>query len=143
VGDRANRRHKPWRVGAHRLPVRRAAIKLRDLRGTWPLTIEWQRLTTEHGPRPRQRSTTPACVRTDRGLGASARTERELPDATEDCKYAVAMAYRIRFVIEQRPRGISHELHLTTAGPPTYRRVAQRMHQLISDVHPALKAFTS
>jgi len=148
VGDRANRRHKPgraWERTDYRFDVCCDYGAFRDLQRHRPLTIEWQRLTTEHG------SEAPAAI-DDAGLradwdevmGASARMERELLDAGLEgtAQYAVAMAYRIRFVMQMNAREAMHltELRSQPQGHPTYRRVAQRMHQLIGDVHPALGA---
>jgi len=70
--------------------------------------------------------------------------ERELLDAgLEDAaQYAVAMAYRIRFVMQMSAREAMHltELRSQPQGHPTYRRVAQRMHHLIGEVHPSIGA---
>ena len=52
VGDRANRRHKPgraWERTDYRFDVCCDFGAFRDLQRHRPLTIEWQRLTTEHG----------------------------------------------------------------------------------------------
>jgi thymidylate synthase ThyX len=48
-------------------------------------------------------------------------------------QYAVAMAYRIRFVMQMSAREAIHliELRSSPQGHPTYRRVARRMHELI------------
>ena len=53
------------RLGAHRVPVRRVCDygAFRDLQRHRLLTIEWQRLTTEHGYEIPPRSTRPACAR--------------------------------------------------------------------------------
>ena len=63
-------------------------------------------------------------------MRASAAMERELLDAgLEDAaQYAVAMAYRIRFVMQMNAREAMHltELRSQPQGHPTYRRVAQR-----------------
>ena len=50
-------------------------------------------------------------------------------------QYAVAMAYRIRFVMELNAREAMHliELRTTPQGHPVYRRVGQQMHRLIRD----------
>ncbi len=52
------------------------------------------------------------------------------------------MAYRIRFVMQMTAREAMHltELRSQPQGHPTYRRVAQAMHRLIGDVHPAIGA---
>ncbi len=56
------------------------------------------------------------------------------PRATDVAPYAVAMAYRIRFVMEMNAREAMHliELRSSPQGHPTYRRVAQEMHDLIA-----------
>src|SRR5205814_7331132 len=60
----------------------------------------------------------------------------------EASQYVVAMAYRIRFYMDMNAREAMHlvELRSTPQGHPVYRRVAQRMHRLIEEVHPAIAA---
>jgi thymidylate synthase ThyX len=146
VGDRSNRRHKPgrsWERTSYRFDVLCDYGAFRDLQRHRPLTIEWQRLTTEHGyetPAPIDH----AGLRADweRVMQASAETERTLVDEgfVEQAQYAVSMAYRIRFVMQMTAREAMHltELRSQPAGHPVYRRVAQTMHHLIAEVHPAI-----
>jgi thymidylate synthase ThyX len=49
--------------------------------------------------------------------------------------YGVAMAHRVRFVMQMNAREAMHliELRSTPQGHPVYRRVAQRMHTLIAE----------
>jgi thymidylate synthase ThyX len=56
--------------------------------------------------------------------------------------YTLPMAYRVRFYMEMNAREAMHliELRSTPQGHPAYRRVAQRMHQLIAERHPAIAA---
>jgi thymidylate synthase ThyX len=146
VGDRSNRRHKPgrsWERTSYRFDVLCDYGAFRDLQRHRPLTIEWQRLTTEHGyETPAQIDE--AGLRSDweRVMQASAETERALLDAgfVEQAQYAVSMAYRIRFVMQMTAREAMHltELRSQPAGHPVYRRVAQTMHRLIADVHPVI-----
>ena len=151
VGDRANRRHKPgraWERTDYRFDVYCDFGAFRDLQRHRPLTIEWQRLTTTNG------FDTPSAIEDaglrsewDRVMDASASMDRDMRDAgfDETAQYAVSMAYRIRFVIQMNAREAMHltELRSQPQGHPTYRRVAQAMHRLIADVHPALGgAFT-
>ncbi len=146
VGDRSNRRHKPgraWERTGYRFDVLCDYGAFRDLQRHRPLTIEWQRLTTEQGyETPPQIDE--AGLRSDwEGvMQASAETERALLDAgfVEQAQYAVSMAYRIRFVMQMTAREAIHltELRSQPAGHPVYRRVAQQMHRLIADVHPAI-----
>ncbi len=146
VGDRSNRRHKPgraWERTSYRFDVLCDYGAFRDLQRHRPLTIEWQRLTTEHGyETPAQIDE--AGLRSDweRVMHASAETERALVDAgfVEQAQYAVSMAYRIRFVMQMTAREAMHltELRSQPAGHPVYRRVAQAMHRLIAEAHPAI-----
>ena len=114
VGDRGNRRHKPgraWERTDYRFDVLCDYGAFRDLQRHRPLTIEWQRLTTEHGfetPSPID----DAGLRADwdRVMEASSRMERELLDAglQDAAQYAVSMAYRIRFVMQMTAREAMH-----------------------------------
>ena len=151
VGDRSNRRHKPgraWERTDYRFDVCCDYGAFRDLQRHRPLTVEWQRLRTELG------YDTPSAVdesglrpEWEEVMAASAAMERRLRDEglEEAAQYAVAMAYKIRFVMQMNAREAMHltELRSQPQGHPTYRRVAQEMHRLIGGVHPALgQAFT-
>ena len=146
VGDRGNRRHKPgraWERTGYRFDVLCDYGAFRDLQRHRPLTIEWQRLTTEHGfETPSQIDEAGLRSDWDRVMEASARMERELLDAglQDVAQYAVSMAYRIRFVMQMTAREAMHltELRSQPAGHPVYRRVAQAMHREIAEVHPAI-----
>ena len=116
---------------------------LRDLQRHRPLTIEWQRLTTEHGFEvPAQIDDAGLRADWDRVMDASARMEQGLLDGglPDVAQYAVSMAYRIRFVMQMSAREAMHltELRSQPAGHPVYRRVAQAMHREIAVVHPAI-----
>ncbi|CAN5725601.1 FAD-dependent thymidylate synthase [soil metagenome] len=146
VGDRSNRRHKPgrsWERSSYRFDVVCDYGAFRDLQRHRPLTIEWQRLTTEHGyETPAQIDDAGLRAEWERVMQSSAETERALIDAgfAEQAQYAVSMAFRIRFVMQMTAREAMHltELRSQPAGHPVYRRVAQSMHRLIADVHPAI-----
>jgi thymidylate synthase ThyX len=60
----------------------------------------------------------------------------------EAAQYAVSMAYRVRFVMQMTAREAMHliELRSQPQGHPTYRRVAQEMHEAIARVHPSIAA---
>ena len=49
--------------------------------------------------------------------------------------YAVALAFRIRYVMQMNAREAMHVLELRSGqqGHPVYRRVVQQMHRLIAD----------
>ena len=54
--------------------------------------------------------------------------------------YPLCFAYRIRYVIDLNAREAMHVIELRSGqqGHPTYRAIAQEMHRLISEVHPAV-----
>jgi thymidylate synthase ThyX len=146
VGERSNRRHKPgraWERTSYRFDVLCDYGAYRDLQRHRPLTIEWQRLTTEHGhDTPVEIDEAGLRGQWDHVLDEGRSMERALVEAgfEEAAQYAVPMAFRIRFVMQMTAREAMHltELRSQPQGHPTYRRVAQAMHRLISDVHPAL-----
>ena len=148
VGDRSNRRHKPgraWERTDYRFDVCCDFGAFRDLQRHRPLTIEWQPLTTRLGyDTPSVLDEAGLQADWDAVMDASARMERELNEGglEEAAQYAVAMAYRIRFVMQMSAREAMHltELRSQPQGHPTYRRVAQEMHGLIAGVHPAIAA---
>ncbi|MGQ0671042.1 MAG: FAD-dependent thymidylate synthase [Actinomycetota bacterium] len=139
VGERRNRRHKPGRAferTSYRFDVLCDYGAFRDLQRHRLLTIEWQRLTTDHGfELPPEIEAAGMLDDWNRVMEASAGLhdglrEEGLADAAQ---YAVAMAYRIRFVMQMNAREAMHliELRSSPQGHPVYRRVAQRMHELI------------
>jgi thymidylate synthase ThyX len=146
VGDRSNRRHKPgraWERTQYRFDVLCDYGAFRDLQRHRPLTIEWQRLTTAHGHEtPTEIDEAGLRGSWDRVMEAGRATESALREAglEEAAQYAVPMAFRIRFVMQMTAREAMHltELRSQPQGHPTYRRVAQAMHRLISEVHPAI-----
>jgi thymidylate synthase ThyX len=139
VGERGNRRHKPGRAferTGYRFDVLCDYGAFRDLQRHRPLTLEWQRLSPAHGYE------TPPQI-DDAGLAGqwhavmkdSARTWETLVAAAgaDVAQNAVSMAYKIRFVMQMSAREAMHliELRSSPQGHPTYRRVAQSMHDLI------------
>jgi len=146
VGERSNRRHKPgraWERTQYRFDVLCDYGAFRDLQRHRPLTIEWQRLTTEHGfETPVEIDEAGLRSGWDRVITAGRAMERSLLDAGLDevAQYAVPMAFRIRFVMQMTAREAIHlaELRSQPQGHPTYRRVAQAMHRFISEVHPSI-----
>ena len=157
VGARGNRRHKPgraWERTGYRFDVLCDFGAFRDLQRHRPLTIEWQRLTTAHGPEiPVEIDESGLRGEWDRAMEASAEMESELrsadleADPEEVAQYAVAMAFRIRFVMQMSAREAMHltELRSQPQGHPTYRRVAQTMHRLIDEKaghHEIAQAFS-
>ncbi len=140
VGARENRRHKPGRAFErtyYRFDVLADYGAFRDLQRHRMLTIEWQPLTPHHGYE------TPDAIgeaglgeRFDTALRRSAEPLEDLePEVPDAAGYAVALAYRIRFVMELNAREAMHLLELRSSpqGHPAYRRVAQEMHRLIAE----------
>lgn len=152
VGNRENRRHRPGRAFervAYRFDVLGDYGAFRDLQRHRMLTIEWQRLSVEHGfvipdlvdqagGRPEFES---AMQR------SSALYEALREDYPEQAPYAVAMAYRLRYSMQFNAREAMHMLELRSSpqGHPSYRRVALEMHRLIAEAaghHAIARAMT-
>jgi thymidylate synthase ThyX len=140
VGDRTNRRHRPGRAferPAYRFDVLADYGAFRDLQRHRMLTVEWQALAPRHG------YTRPDAV-VDAGVGATFDETMERSAALHDAlaerfpaqaPYAVALAYRVRFVMQMNAREAMHLVELRSApqGHPAYRVVAQEMHRLIAE----------
>ena len=141
VGTRANRRHKPGRAmerTSYRFDVLSDYGAFRDLQRHRMLTIEWQRLSTQHG------YITPDAIA---DIGATAAWDEvmertailagriESVQGPVAAQYAVPFAYRIRYYIDMNAREAFHllELRSQASGHPRYRRIAQEMHRLIRD----------
>ncbi len=152
VGERENRRHKPGRAferSFYRFDVLSDYGAFRDMQRHRMLTIEWQRLTPNHG------YSRPDLV-DEAGLGAdfdeAMHRSASLYDALDDeypnqASYAVSMAYRMRYVMQFNAREAIHMLELRSSpqGHPSYRRVALEMHRLIGQQagHHAIAAAMS
>ena len=121
----------------------------RDLQRHRMLTIEWQRLTPAHGyVRPGAVDDAGLASRYDDVMARSAALfnvlDREFP---AESSYAVALAYRVRFMMQMNAREAMHliELRTTPQGHPSYRIVGQEMHRLIAEKagHKAIAAMMS
>jgi thymidylate synthase ThyX len=140
VGERTNRRHKPGRAleaTAYRFDVLADYGAFRDLQRHRLLTVEWQRLTPRHGyVRPAVLDDAGLDGRFDEAMDRSAELHDALAgDFPEQAAYAVALAYRLRFVLHLNAREAMHliELRSGAQGHPSYRYVAQQMHRLIAE----------
>jgi thymidylate synthase ThyX len=152
VGDRNNRRHKPGRA-LERLGYRFDVLvdygAFRDLQRHRMLTIEWQALTTQHSfTRPEAVDAAGERAGFDGAMERSADLFAALAERfPAQAPYAVALAYRVRFVMQLNAREAMHllELRTTPQGHPSYRQVGQEMHRLIADEagHPAVAAMMS
>jgi thymidylate synthase ThyX len=141
AGERLNRRHRPGRAlerTGYRFDVLSDYGAFRDLQRHRMLTIEWQNLTPAHG------YTLPAAV-VAAGAGEAYEQQMARSAALHDAlaerfgpaqgSYAVALAFRVRYVMQLNAREAMHMLELRTGpqGHPEYRRVCQLMHRLIHD----------
>ena len=140
VGERANRRHKPGRAFErvdYRFDVLSDYGAFRDLQRHRLLTIEWQKLTPNHGyTRPELVVEAGVGDLFDETMQRSARLFDDLKRPfPEQASYAVAMAYRLRYVMQFNAREAIHMLELRSApqGHPSYRRVVLEMHRLIAE----------
>ena len=141
VGERANRRHKPGRAFeriGYRFDVLSDYGAFRDLQRHRLLTIEWQRLTPYHGyVRPDLIDEAGLAELFDSAMARSAALHDALkPEYPEQAAYAVAMAYRLRYIMQFNAREAIHllELRSSAQGHPAYRRVALEMHRQIGAV---------
>jgi thymidylate synthase ThyX len=139
AGERRNRRHRPGRAlerADYRFDILSDYGAFRDLQRHRLLTVEWQDLTPAHG------YTMPGAV-AQAGAGeiysaAMARSaalhavlhQRFSPG---QAAYAVALAFRVRYVLQCNAREAMHLIELRTSpqGHPEYRKVCQQMHRLI------------
>ncbi|MFZ4516208.1 MAG: FAD-dependent thymidylate synthase [Acidimicrobiia bacterium] len=147
IGDRKNRRHKPGRAFErtdYRFDVLADYGAFRDLQRHRMLTIEWQQLTPTHGyDLPEAVIEAGVHGAFEEAMGISANCYDALVEwFPHQASYVVALAYRLRFVMQMNAREAMHliELRSTPQGHPAYRKVAQDMHRAIADVagHRAL-----
>lgn len=140
VGKRTNRRHRPGRAferTEYRFDVVSDYGAFRDLQRHRMLTIEWQELNPHLGYE------VPEVVE-EAGLSDEyvASLERSFAlyevmreSCPEQAAYAVALAFRIRFVMQMNAREAMHLIELRSGqqGHPSYRKVAQEMYRLIAE----------
>jgi len=152
VGDRKNRRYRPGRAFErtdYRFEVVSDYGAFRDLQRHRLLTVEWQPLSTalgfdvpdivgEAGAAP----TFVASLERSRDL-----YESLLHDFASEAPYAVALAFRLRYIMQMNAREAVHVIELRSGpqGHSAYRRVAQEMHRAIDEVagHHAVAAAMS
>ncbi len=140
VGARTNRRQRPGRAFErtdYRFEVVSDYGAFRDLQRHRLLTIEWQPLTADLG------FDVPEIVREagfESRYGDSLERSAELFNDVraafpEQAQYCVALAFRIRYVIQMNAREAMHliELRSSPQGHPSYRRVAHEMLRLIGE----------
>ncbi len=148
MGERRNRRHRPgrgWEAVRYRFEIVSDYGGFRDLQRHRLLTCQWQRLSPDLG------AGVPEEVR-KAGIGDDYERALEISRAefgrleeegmVEAAPYALCLGYRIRYVLDLNAREALHLIELRSGreGHPTYRAVAQAMHERIADVHPAIAA---
>jgi thymidylate synthase ThyX len=145
-GERRNRRHRPgrgWEALRYRFEVVSDYGGFRDLQRHRLLTCQWQRLGPELGAGvPEEVRDAGAGDDYERALEISRAEFARLEDAglADAAPYALCLGYRIRYVLDLNAREAMHLIELRSGreGHPTYRAVAQAMHERIADVHPAV-----
>ncbi len=140
VGERTNRRHRPGRA-FERTDYRFGIVSdygaFRDLQRHRMLSIEWQPLTPFLGyevPEIVDESGLTDAFTSSLSRGRDL-YETMVPTFPNQAPYAVALAYRIRYVMQMNAREAMHVLELRSGqqGHPVYRRVVQQMHRLIAE----------
>ena len=140
VGDWSNRRHRPGRALEridYRFDVLADYGAFRDLQRHRMLTVEWQQLSPRHGfTRPESIDLAGETETFDAAMARSAALHDLLePRFPAQAPYAVALAYKVRFVMQMNAREAMHVLELRSGpqGHPAYREVAQQMHRLVAE----------
>jgi thymidylate synthase ThyX len=148
VGERENRRHRPGR-GFETLTYRFEIVSdygaFRDLQRHRLLTCQWQRLTPDLGADvPHEVVAAGLGSEYERALDVSRNEYARLRDAgfVEEAPYSLALAFRIRYVLELDARAALHLIELRSGreGHPSYRAVAHEMRRAIAEVHPNVAA---
>ena len=140
VGERKNRRHRPGRAFErtdYRFEIVTDYGAFRDLQRHRILTVEWQPLSVDLGydvpDLVVEAGESPAF---DEAMERSRALYDEVAEKfPAHAPYAVALAYRIHYVMQMNAREAMHvvELRSATQGHPSYRRVAQEMQRLIAE----------
>jgi thymidylate synthase ThyX len=146
IGERRNRRHRPgrgWEALRYRFEIVSDYGGFRDLQRHRLLTCQWQRLGPELGAGvPEEARDAGVGDDYERALEISRTEFGRLEEAglPEAAPYALCLGYRIRYVLDLNAREAMHLIELRSGreGHPTYRAVAQAMHERIEDVHPAV-----
>ncbi len=140
VGARGNRRHRPGRAFErtdYRFEIVSDYGAFRDLQRHRMLTIEWQPLTVDLGyDIPEVVKEAGLADRYEESLRRSAELFYDVrAEFPEQAQYCVALAFRIRYVMQMNAREAMHLIELRSGpqGHPSYRRVAQEMARLIRE----------
>jgi thymidylate synthase ThyX len=148
VGERRNRRHRPGR-GYEALSYRFEVVSdygaFRDLQRHRLLTVQWQTLGPELGAGvPEELDEAGAGDLYREGLECSRAEHARIVELgrPELAPYALALGYRIRYILDMNAREAMHLIELRSGreGHPAYRAVAHALHAEIARVHPAVAA---
>ncbi len=151
-GRRANRRHRPDRAFErtdYRFELTTDYGAFRDLQRHRMLTMEWQPLTTALGFEVPDLvvEAGEADVYTESMERSASLYEALVDELPVQASYAVALGFRIRYVMQMNAREAMHLIELRSGpqGHPVYRRVAEAMHRAIDEVagHHAIAAAMS
>jgi thymidylate synthase ThyX len=148
AGSRRNRRHRPgrgWEAVRYRFEIVSDYGGFRDLQRHRLLTCQWQRLGPDLGAGVPEEVEAAGCGGEYRQALEASRVEfGRLATAglTEQAPYALCLGYRIRYILDLNAREAMHvcELRSGREGHPTYRAVAQAMHERIAAAHPNVAA---
>jgi thymidylate synthase ThyX len=148
AGERPNRRHRPgrgWEAVRYRFEIVSDYGGFRDLQRHRMLTCQWQRLSPDLGAGiPHEVGEAGARSKYERALEISRAEHERLAAAgmRDAAPYALCLGYRIRYLLDLNAREAMHLIELRSGreGHPTYRAVAQAMHERIASVHPAIGA---
>ncbi len=148
IGERKNRRHRPGRgfeSVSYRFEIVSDYGAFRDLQRHRMLTCQWQTLTPDLGAGvPDEVIEAGVGGEYERALEISQREfERLREEGHADlAPYALCLGYRIRYVLDLNAREAMQLIELRSGreGHPTYRAVAQAMHDGIAAVHPTVAA---
>ncbi|MEX2108862.1 MAG: FAD-dependent thymidylate synthase [Solirubrobacterales bacterium] len=151
VGERENRRHRPGR-GFEALRYRFEIVSdygaFRDIQRHRMLTCQWQRLGPDLGAGvPDEVREAGVGDEFERALEVSRSAYEQLIERGqgEAAPYALCLAYRIRYVLDLNAREAMHLIELRSGreGHPSYRAIAQAMHERIDAIHPGVAATMS
>jgi thymidylate synthase ThyX len=147
IGYRLNRRHRPGRameIPHYLWEITADYGTFRDLQRHRVVdAFEWQRLTSDYGYE------VPQLVK-DAGLEAGFKKCFELSEGlvdemlkaglADESQYATLFGHRMRYRFMLNARAAFHFIELRSApqGHPGYRKIASRMHELISKAHPTI-----
>ncbi|MGI8460627.1 MAG: FAD-dependent thymidylate synthase [Solirubrobacterales bacterium] len=151
AGERRNRRHRPgrgWEAIRYRFEIVSDYGGFRDLQRHRMLTCQWQTLSPDLGAGvPEEVREAGVGDEYERALEVSRAEFERLTDSGHHAAapYALCLGYRIRYVLDMNAREAMHLIELRSGreGHPTYRAVAQAMHDRLAAVHPTVAAAMS